>query len=269
MSAIDASKAWDIIRAARRHTLKSGWTPVQGIEIRPGGGWSATNPLPADVATLFDTLLPIACSPPDYVIAQIGQSLDGRIATATGHSCYVTGTASRIHLHRLRALVDAVIVGANTATLDNPQLTVRDVEGDSPARIVIDPNGRVPHSLTLFTDEGPTTWHAVRDPARAAPGARALILPQGYGSITSSLLETLAHHGLRRILVEGGGTTISRFIQAGRVDRLHVVVAPFLIGSGRPALAMDEIDTLDQALRPAVRSYPMGEDRFYDLNLRA
>ncbi|CAM5196785.1 hypothetical protein CDEF62S_03274 [Castellaniella defragrans] len=268
MSAIDASKAWDIIQEARECMQHAAWHPVPGIEIRPGGDWSASCPLGAEVTGLFDTLLPIACSPPDYVVAQIGQSLDGRIATATGHSCFVTGYASRVHLHRLRALVDAVIIGASTATLDDPQLTVRHISGTSPVRVVIDPNGRVPHGLRLFRDGGPATWHVVRDPADAAPRAQALILPPDVPSVTQALLEALSRQGLRRILIEGGGTTISHFIQAGKVDRLHVVVAPFLMGSGRPALALASIDTLDQALRPAHRSYPMGEDRLYDLNLR-
>ena len=77
------------------------------------------------------------------VVGQIGQSLDGRIATETGHSKYINGPAGLAHLHRLRALVDAVVIGVGTALADDPQLTVRRVAGPQPARIVIDPKGRL------------------------------------------------------------------------------------------------------------------------------
>ena len=82
------------------------------------------------------------------VVGQIGQSIDGRIATVTGHSKYINGPAGLAHLHRLRALVDAVLVGIGTAIADDPQLTVRRVAGPSPARIVLDPRGRLPSDAT-------------------------------------------------------------------------------------------------------------------------
>src|ERR1700733_15114197 len=82
------------------------------------------------------------------VVGQIGQSIDGRIATVTGHSKYINGPAGLAHLHRLRALVDAVLVGIGTAVADNPQLTVRRVAGPSPARIVLDPRGRLSPDAT-------------------------------------------------------------------------------------------------------------------------
>src|SRR5262249_7951477 len=88
------------------------------------------------------------------VIAQTGQSLDGRIATSTGHSKYINGQEGLDHLHRLRALVDAVVVGVGTAVADDPQLTVRRVSGPNPARIVLDPQGRLPGAARLLTDDG-------------------------------------------------------------------------------------------------------------------
>src|SRR5687767_13582103 len=88
------------------------------------------------------------------VVAQIGQSLDGRVATTTGHSHYINGPAGLAHLHRLRALVDAVVIGVGTALADDPQLTVRRVSGPQPARVVIDPSGRLPASARLLADDG-------------------------------------------------------------------------------------------------------------------
>ena len=91
----------------------------------------------------------------DFVIVgQIGQSLDGRVATESGHSKYINGPAGLVHLHRLRALVDAVVVGVGTAIADDPQLTVRRVSGPQPARVVIDPKGRLGADARMFADNG-------------------------------------------------------------------------------------------------------------------
>jgi riboflavin-specific deaminase-like protein len=269
ISLLEASCAWRIIRDARRRPPDADWRPDEAIVISPGGAWSATCAVSAEAATLFDTLLPVAYSAADYIVAQIGQSLDGRIATANGCSHYVTGKASRVHLHRLRALVDAIIVGAGTVIADDPRLTVRHVKGDDPVRVVLDPNGRVPCGRGVFTGGGPPTWHVVHRAGTAAPGAVPLCLPDdGAESMPRRVLDALAERGLHRVLVEGGGITISHFIAAGCIDRLHAVVAPLLIGSGRCALRLAEIATLDHAIRPACRISPMGDDRLYDLDLR-
>src|SRR3984957_8303343 len=88
------------------------------------------------------------------IVGQLGQSLDGRIATETGHSKYINGPAGLVHLHRLRALVDAVVVGVGSAIADDPQLTVRRVAGPQPARVVIDPKGRLEPTARMFADDG-------------------------------------------------------------------------------------------------------------------
>jgi len=113
------------------------WTPV------PQAFRALTFPLPAPWEELFG---PLRHGRVDELVAvgQIGQSLDGRVATETGHSHYINGPAGLAHLHRLRALVDAVVVGVGTALADDPQLTVRRVTGPQPARVVIDAGGRLP-----------------------------------------------------------------------------------------------------------------------------
>jgi len=88
------------------------------------------------------------------VVGQFGQSLDGRVAAAAGHSHCINGPAGLAHLHRLRALVDAVVIGVGTALMDDPQLTVRRVSGRQPARGVIDPGGRLPRGARLLADDG-------------------------------------------------------------------------------------------------------------------
>src|SRR5206468_4442700 len=87
-------------------------------------------------------------------VGQLGQSLDGRIATLSGDSCYINGPEGIAHLHRLRALVDAVVVGAGTVRADDPQLTVRSVSGPNPVRVVIDPRGTLPADARAFANDG-------------------------------------------------------------------------------------------------------------------
>jgi len=280
MPVIDDSYAWQIIRDAQNlWPAPENASPVyrsdDELTIGPGvtathdGRWQSTGDVTASAAALFDTLLPLACGGPQWTIAQLGQSLDGRIATHSGHSHYVTGEPSRVHLHRLRALVDAVIVGAGTVVSDNPQLTVRHVPGRHPLRVVLDPSARVASHHHLFCDDTAPTLHVVSDTAVRPTGHDVLALPcTEQGMEPQAVLDALAARGARRVLVEGGGATISRFLAAGLLDRLHSVVAPLIIGSGRDALSLAPIDTLNQALRPPCRTYPMGEDVLFDFDLR-
>jgi riboflavin-specific deaminase-like protein len=195
----------------------------------------------------------ISASPPDrpVVVAQLGQTLDGRIATVTGDSKYINGDAALVHLHRLRAHVDAVVVGVGTVEADDPQLTVRRVEGDSPARVIIDPNGRASWRARLFQD-GETPVYTVTKPGAATvAGAEAIEIAEVDGQIDPcDIVEELAARGMRKILVEGGADTLSRFLSSDAIDLLHVLVAPMIFGSGKSSVVLPPIERLDQALRP-------------------
>ena len=124
------------------------------------------------------------------VVGQLGQSLDGRVATPTGHSHYINGPAGLAHLHRLRALVDAVVIGIGTALADDPQLTVRRVSGPQPVRVVIDPAGRLPASARLLADDGVRrivlTASGVRPPL--PQGIEIVGLPKSGGQIAPSAI---------------------------------------------------------------------------------
>ncbi|MCK0744171.1 RibD family protein [Chromohalobacter nigrandesensis] len=271
---LDVALAWQAICEARREDwgAHAALTLADGrLRVWRGGAWQAEGPVTAEATALLDSLLPSSATPGRFVIAQLGQSLDGRIATITGASHYVTGEASRVHLHRLRALVDAVIIGAGTACADDPQLTVRHVPGDNPVRVILDPNGRVPATSGVFQHGDASTLHITRHPLpRDTLGGHVeSLVPESAAGLTpAALLDTLAARGLHRVLIEGGGQTVSRFLADGQLDRLHVVVAPLLIGSGRPAVSLAEIETLDAALRPPCRTFAMGDDTLFDLTLR-
>lgn len=206
------------------------------------------------------------------VIGQIGQSLDGRIATPSGHSHYVNGDDGLAHLHRLRALVDAVVVGIGTVLADDPQLTVRRVNGPQPARVVIDPNGKLPHNARMLADDGVRRIILADDARRAdvREGAEILPVKRVDGSIPpQAILDALGGLGFHRILIEGGANTVSRFLSAGCLDRLHVVVAPIVIGSGPAGLSLARIEKMDQALRFPVRTHALGAEVLFDCDLSA
>ena len=286
---IDERTAWNLVRAVpTRLAGKAAPTRVHHdpnldvwLQVEPSGRWTSSGEMTDAASDLFDLYVPLQLSP-DLVIGQIGQSLDGRIATVGGHSHYVTGPADIRRLHRLRALVDAVVVGAGTVAADNPRLTVRDVVGQHPVRVVLDPHGRLSQDRAVFCDgaartlvirlatdlhsEPPSDGDLLELPAAApdqhdADGGRDGFAP-------AMILDALRARGLRRILVEGGGVTVSRFLQAGALTRLHVTVAPMLIGSGRHAFTLPPIASLDQALRPPCRLFRLGDDVLFDFDLR-
>jgi len=205
---------------------------------------------------------------PAFVVAQLGQSLDGRIATATGRSHYINGPESIRHLHRLRALADAVVVGIGTVLADDPQLTVRQVDGPSPARVVIDPNGRLPSDArVLATDGRPIYVLQGCDRARPAGVTPINVAPRDGRLDPVDIVDALAARGFRRVLVEGGAGTVSSFLSAGAINRLHVCVAPIMIGSGPVGITLPPIDHLDGAVRPRTAIHRLGRDILFDCEL--
>jgi diaminohydroxyphosphoribosylaminopyrimidine deaminase/5-amino-6-(5-phosphoribosylamino)uracil reductase len=206
------------------------------------------------------------------VVAQMGQSIDGRIATESGHSKFINGPAGLDHLHQLRALVDAVVVGVGTAVTDDPQLTVRRVEGPSPVRVVIDPRARLSASARLLADDGVRRIVIVgTDAEPALPGGIDVVrldLRSGHAA-PAAILSLLASKGLRRILIEGGARTVSTFLAAGCLDRLHIVTAPMLLGAGQPSIALAPVERADEALRPPVRAHLLADEVLFDVDLSA
>ena len=173
---VTETAAWKLLRAVSRGTFATNRTvrehhnPSGGVRLHvdPAGGWRTSAPASDAARQLLDLYLPLQLES-DPVIGQIGQSLDGRIATEQGHSHYITGPADIRRLHRLRALVDAVIVGAGTVAADDPRLTVRQVEGRNPVRVVLDPNGRLDDDRAVFRDGAARTVVIRRAPAGRTP----------------------------------------------------------------------------------------------------
>lgn len=259
-------------------------------------GWAWQGPLQAPMQALFDLYKPLldaraqhrahAHAAP-WVVAQLGQSLDGFIATATGDSFFVNGEPCLLHLHRLRALCDAVLVGAGTVAADNPQLTTRKVAGPQPVRVVIDAPARLDGRARVFQDgQAPTLWvcdaqhapvarerlQALANPAQ--PACEVLAVPgliddpATGGYAPQRVIDALALRGLRLLFVEGGGMTVSRFFAAQALHRLHLAIAPVFIGQGRRGLQVQATDVMADCLRPPARTTDMGSDVMWDLALK-
>jgi GTP cyclohydrolase II len=227
-----------------------------------------------EAAPLLERYGPLVAAGSRLVVGQLGQSLDGFIAARTGDAIFVTGEQDREHLHRLRALVDAVVVGVGTVVADDCRLTVRAVAGPDPVRVILDPRARAPRSAQLLTDGAAATLWCVADgvavPDGVAQHVEVVPLPVLAGRFEpQAVLAALADRGLGRVLVEGGGVTLSAFLAAGVLDRLLITTAPLLIGDGVPGLRFEGADLLRDALRAPARRYLLGGDLCTELDLAA
>jgi len=249
---------------------------ISEVSVWEGPGWSAVLAAArgesvgaCDLWPIYGPLLEPRGHP--LVFGQVGQSLDGRVATASGHSQYVNGPAALTHLHRLRALSDAVVIGVGTALADDPQLTVRHSHGADPMRVILDPRGRLPADARCLRPNGAQRIVVNAAHGRLPSGIEQIVLPVTDGAFApQALIEALAQRGCQRILIEGGPTTLSRFIAAGALDRLHLMIAPMIIGSGLPALKLPPIDHLGASLRPATRVFRLPDgDLLCDCDLRS
>ena len=167
-----------------------------------------------------------------FVTWKFASTLDGRVAAADGTSQWISSTVSRLDAHRLRAIVDAIAVGSGTALVDDPQLTVRDADGNladhQPLRVVLDRRHRVPQYARVLDD-----------------AAETLILDT---AVPRFALKALHDRGVRHLLLEGGPTLAGAFIEAQCVDEIVIYLAPKLLGAGASALIGGGIASIAQAL---------------------
>jgi len=237
-------------------------------------GWVLGPAAPAAARALLELYAPLcaASAHRPLTIAHLGQSLDGHIATGSGDSYYVTGPANVTHLHRLRALCDAVVVGAGTVECDDPLLTVRHVVGANPTRVILDPQRRLGVKRRVFAADAPTILVCADGVSSGGAHGRAEIVavPLHDGKLDlAALLGVLHARGLHAVLVEGGGATVSRFLEAGLLDRVQIAIAPLVTGSGRRGLSLPARDKIAECLRPQHRVFTMGGDVLFDCDLRA
>lgn len=252
-------------------------TPNASVTWHPESGWRSRLAPDDPRSPLLDLYLPLCAGTTTHPLAvgHLGQSLDGFIATHAGDSQFVTGSENLVHLHRMRALFGVVVVGAGTVAADDPQLTTRHVSGPNPLRVVFDPSRRLTPDYRVFTDSDAETLY-VCGRSHVADGETHV----GRATIASfddsiperdvtQLVGLLRARGFRRVFVEGGGVTVSAFLEANLLDRVHIAIAPVLIGDGRPAIRLAPHLSLRDCRRPDYRVFRMGGDVLFDCDLRA
>jgi riboflavin-specific deaminase-like protein len=285
LSPHDADRAWNLVLAAasaadlatddRLPALSGG--DAAALAWRAPSGWHCLLPDDDPRRAFIDLYLPFcsATAARPITLGHLGESLDGFIATHTGESQWVTGPENVLHMHRLRALAHAVVVGAGTVAVDDPQLTTRLVPGPNPLRVILDPGRRLSHQHRVFTDDEAETLYVcaselVRPAETRLGSARILgIVGSADGIDIHELVRLLRTRNCHRIFIEGGGVTMSMFLEANLLDRLHLAIAPLLIGNGRAAIRLPAPSALDDCHRPAYRVFRMGGDVLFDCDLRA
>ena len=198
--------------------------------------------------SILKILVPILRNNKKLVIAQIGQSLDGRIALNNGNSHYINNPNSIIYLHCLRSISDAIIVGSNTIKKDNPLLTTRKIEGSNPKRIIIDGSLSLKNNYKIFNDGNENIIFTKSHKKVNLNNTTIIRLKEK--NFTKNLIVQLKKLKYKKILVEGGSKTISELINNKYIDILQFMIAPILIGSGINSLNLKEISNLNKAIRP-------------------
>ena len=193
-------------------------------------------------------LVPILRKNKKLVIAQIGQSIDGRIALNNGNSHYINNPKSIIYLHCLRSISDAIIVGSNTIKKDDPLLTTRKIKGTNPKRIIIDGSLSLNNKYKIFNDGNENIIFTKSNKNIRLNNSTIIRLKEK--NFTKNLITQIKKLKYKNILVEGGSKTISELINNKYIDILQFMIAPILIGSGINSLNLKEISNLNKAIRP-------------------
>ncbi len=198
--------------------------------------------------SILNILLPILRKNKKLVIAQIGQSIDGRIALNNGNSHFINNPKSIIYLHCLRSISDAIIVGSNTIKKDDPLLTTRKIKGTNPKRIIIDGSLSLNNKYKIFNDSNENIIFTKSNKNIRLNNSTIIRLKEK--NFTKNLIKQIKKLKYKNILVEGGSKTISELINNKYIDILQFMIAPILIGSGINSLNLKEISNLNKAIRP-------------------
>lgn len=202
-----------------------------------------------------------------FVTLKMAMSLDGKIATCTGESKWITSAESRLKGHEWRDSTDAILVGIGTVLADNPQLTARIGNGGhNPVRIVLDSKGRIPLESKMLHDNEASVWVAVTENAPSerieaikSTGAEIIVCGSGDTVNLKSLLEQIGERGITSLLVEGGGQTIYSFLHDGLADKVEAFLAPMLIGGkdAKTPVEGDGFASLEAAVKLEQMTYQM------------
>ena len=217
--------------------------------------------------SILNILVPILIKNKKLVIAQIGQSIDGRIALNNGNSHYINNPKSIIYLHCLRSISDAIIVGSNTIKKDDPLLTTRKIKGTNAKRIIIDGSLSLNNKYKIFNDGNENIIFTKSEKNIRLNNSTIIRLKEK--NFTKNLITQIKKLKYKNILVEGGSKTISELINNKYIDILQFMIAPILIGSGVNSLNLKEISNLNKAIRPKHNFYELENEIIVNLFLNS
>ena len=208
-------------------------------------------------------VIPLLMKYKKFFIAQLGQSLDGKIALFNGNSHYINSKKSILYLHALRSICDGLLVGVNTIIKDNPLLTTRNMKGSSPMRIIIDPSLKLTNRLNIFKDGNKNIVFTQKISNKKLNNTIIYKLPKK--NFTKLIYQKIIDLNFNYILVEGGATTISNFLEQELLDIMQFIIAPIIIGSGIDSVKLKSISNLKYALRPKSILYKLGDEMIASL----
>ena len=194
-----------------------------------------------------EILLPLIRKKDKVFIGQIGQSLDAKIALNNGNSHYINEKESITYLHCLRSISDGVLVGVNTIIKDNPLLTTRKIKGQNPTRLIVDPSLKLTNKYKIFKDKNTNIVFTTSNKTKNLNNTTIVKLPKK--DFTLGVYKFLKKSSLKYILIEGGPTTLSHFIEQNLINYMQFIISPTLIGSGINSVKLKPITNLKKAIR--------------------
>ena len=214
-----------------------------------------------------EILAPILINNKKIFFGQIGQSLDGKIALNNGNSHYINEKDSITYLHCLRSISDAVLVGVNTIIKDNPLLTTRKITGSNPIRIIIDPSLKLTNKYKIFKDNNTNIIFTNTSSKKKLKNSVIITFPKK--NFTKNIYKYLKSMSLNNILIEGGPTTLSKFIDLKLLNIMQFIISPTLIGSGIDSLKLKPITNLNKAIRVKNTISKLGKEIIVTLNFNS
>jgi len=205
-----------------------------------------------------EILLPLIRKKDRVFIGQIGQSLDAKIALNNGNSHYINEKESITYLHCLRSISDGVLVGVNTIIKDNPLLTTRKIKGQNPTRLIIDPSLKLTNKYKIFKDKNTNIVFTTSNKSKNLNNTTIVKLPKK--DFTLSVYKFLKKSSLKYILIEGGPTTLSHFIEQNLINYMQFIISPTLIGSGINSVKLKPITNLKKAIRRKSNFAKLGKE---------
>ena len=205
-----------------------------------------------------EILLPLIRKKDRVFIGQIGQSLDAKIALNNGNSHYINEKESITYLHCLRSISDGVLVGVNTIIKDNPLLTTRKIKGQNPTRLIIDPSLKLTNKYKIFKDKNTNIVFTTSNKTKNLNNTTIVKLPKK--DFTLGVYKFLKKSSLKYILIEGGPTTLSHFIEHNLINYMQFIISPTLIGSGINSVKLKPITNLKKAIRRKSNFAKLGKE---------